>query len=91
MQLVKSLLSSHDDECILSAITTLIFLTTHSSKAEILTSEFISHLIHLSNSTNKRIKNLATVFLTDYCDAEEVMKLRQSIEASTIASTSSHI
>lgn len=81
IQLVLSIISSTDEESLLSALTTLMFLVTDESKNNILNSQFIGQLINLTNSMNKRIKNLALIFLTDYCEPEEVQKIRNTIES----------
>lgn len=66
--LLTRLLSSEDEETIISAITTLIFLITDESKAEITSTQTIKQMILLSRSGNQRIINLTTIFLTDYCE-----------------------
>ncbi|CAK9807993.1 Armadillo repeat-containing protein 7 [Anthophora plagiata] len=65
IQLLTSLLSSKDEDIILSVITSLILLITHETKNEI-TAETVEKISDLSNHENNRIKNLATVFLNDY-------------------------
>ncbi|XP_008547358.1 uncharacterized protein LOC103571118 [Microplitis demolitor] len=58
VQLIKPLLSSDDEQSTLSAITTLMFLVTDTSREQIITPELINQLVYLSNSSNNRIKNL---------------------------------
>ncbi|XP_011304481.1 armadillo repeat-containing protein 7 [Fopius arisanus] len=65
--LVFSLLQSPDEETVLSAITTLMFLITDASRSEIITPAVIGQLEIFKNSTNKRIQNLAIIFLRDHC------------------------
>ncbi|XP_076234989.1 uncharacterized protein LOC143179579 [Calliopsis andreniformis] len=65
IQLLTSLLSSQDEDVLLSTITSLIFLITPESKAQI-TTETIKRISDLSNHESNRIKNLATIFLNDH-------------------------
>ncbi|CAG5095483.1 Similar to Armc7: Armadillo repeat-containing protein 7 (Mus musculus) [Cotesia congregata] len=81
VQLIKPLLSSNDEPSLLSAITTLMFLITETFRAEIITPELINQLVTLSHSSNNRVKNLATIFLQDYCGFNDT-------ETSAVASTS---
>ncbi|XP_057325954.1 armadillo repeat-containing protein 7 [Microplitis mediator] len=71
VQLIKPLLSSDDEQSTLSAITTLMFLVTDTSREQIITPELINQLVFLSNSSNNRIKNLAVIFLQDHCGFNE--------------------
>lgn len=77
VELVSSLLSSQDEDIILSAISTLMFLITSESRNEITSTEIIKRMLELSNDTNIRIKNLAIIFLSDYCEASEVEKIKK--------------
>lgn len=72
--LVSLLLNSHDEGIILSSITTLMFLITPESKDDILSSTIVKRMQDFSNSTNTRIKNLAVIFLTDYCQEHNIEK-----------------
>lgn len=65
IQLLTSLFSSQDEDVLLSAITSLIFLITPESKAEV-TTEIIKKISDLSNHENNRIKNLAIICLNDH-------------------------
>ncbi|XP_034950824.1 armadillo repeat-containing protein 7-like [Chelonus insularis] len=85
-QLILPLIFSNDEESVLSALTTLMFLITNSSKASIVTPDLINRLTELSNSSNKRIKNLVTIFVTDYCDKPE--STLQNTEESSSTDTS---
>ncbi|XP_066599541.1 armadillo repeat-containing protein 7 [Prorops nasuta] len=76
IQLVTSLLSSNDEEIILSSITTLMFLIDTETKNEIVSHEISSLLLNLSNSENKRIKNIATIFLEDFCSSNELERIK---------------
>lgn len=65
-------LSVKQDELILSALTTLMFLVTPQSKTEIASRSIIQQVLQLTSSDNKRIINLATIFLEDYCTTEQI-------------------
>lgn len=75
-QIIASLLTSSDEETVLSAITTLMFLVTPVSKPEITTPEIINLMIHFSKDSNYRVKNLALIFLNDYCSETDVESIR---------------
>lgn len=77
VELVSSLLSSQDEDIVISAISTLMFLITSESRNEITSTEIIKHMLELSCSSNTRIKNLATIFLSDYCEESEVKKIKE--------------
>ncbi|KAL6432509.1 hypothetical protein ACFW04_006824 [Cataglyphis niger] len=76
VKLVSSLLSSQNEDIVLSAISTLMFLITSESRKEITSSEIIKRMLEFSCDTNIRIKNLAIIFLNDYCEASEVEKIK---------------
>jgi len=64
---VVGCLSSHNEETVLNAITTLMNLITPESKEEITSEEITNCMRKLMESTNPRLKNLATIFVEDYC------------------------
>ncbi|KAJ8305968.1 hypothetical protein KUTeg_016513 [Tegillarca granosa] len=75
-------LSSSNEETVLSAITTLMYLMTPASKSEISCTPVIECMIRFSKSSNKRLSNLAHVFLQDYCtktQVEEAEKIHQQL------------
>lgn len=76
VELVSSLFSSQNEDIVLSAISTLMFLITPESRNEITSSEIIKRMLEFSCDTNIRIKNLAIIFLNDYCEASEVEKIK---------------
>lgn len=76
--IISSLLLSSDEETVLSSITTLMFLVTPYSKAEITSPRNINLMINFTDSTNYRLKNLALVFLNDYCDSDDVERVKSS-------------
>ncbi|XP_012235131.2 armadillo repeat-containing protein 7 [Linepithema humile] len=77
VELVSSLLSSQDEDIVLSTISTLMFLITPESRNEITSTEIIKHMLEFSHSDNIRIKNLAAIFLSDYCEESEIEKIKE--------------
>ncbi|KAK7122609.1 hypothetical protein R3I94_019654 [Phoxinus phoxinus] len=78
--LVISCLSSNRDETVLSAITTLMNLTTAASRAETTDSAVVQCMLRFSLTQNPRLRNLASVFLQDYCTREQVDRAREGIQ-----------
>lgn len=72
VQSVIRCLSSQNEETVLSAITTLMYLTTPSSKAEICCLPVVECMLRFSEASNKRLSNLAQVFIQDYCTESQV-------------------
>lgn len=72
IQLISNLLTFSNPEIILNALTTLIFLIDDSIKPKIITGTNISTIIELSQFENTRIKNLAQLFLDDYCSTGQI-------------------
>lgn len=77
INLVSSLLTSNDEQTILSAITTLMFLVTPLSKKKITSPQTIEKIQSFSNNPNKRIKNLADIFLSDYCSQQDLEQAKE--------------
>lgn len=69
--LVINCLSSSNEETVLSAITTLMFLTTPQTQEEITSEPVVDCMERFSTSSNARLSNLAKVFLQDYCKRSE--------------------
>ncbi|XP_033125649.1 armadillo repeat-containing protein 7-like [Anneissia japonica] len=67
VKLLTDCLSNHNEEVVLSAITTLMFLVTPASKPEITAPEIVACMQRFSRSTNCRLSNLATIFMEDHC------------------------
>ncbi|XP_054719543.1 armadillo repeat-containing protein 7-like isoform X1 [Uloborus diversus] len=65
-------LSSRREETVLSAITTLMFLVSPESKADIVNPSVIDCMLRFKDSSNRRLSNLANVFLQDYCSNFEI-------------------
>lgn len=77
VELVSSLLSSEDEDVLLTAITTLMFLVTPESVDEITSHKIIKRMLELSSASQEhmRVKNMATLFLNDYCKMSDVEKI----------------
>lgn len=78
--LVTACLSSHRDETILSAITTLMNLTTEASHSQTTDSAVVQCMLRFSLAQNPRLSNLATVFLQDYCTQDQVDQARELLQ-----------
>ncbi|KAF4106540.1 armadillo repeat-containing protein 7 [Onychostoma macrolepis] len=78
--LVISCLSSNRDETVLSAITTLMNLTTAASRAETTDSAVVQCMLRFSLTQNPRLRNLASVFLQDYCTQQQVDKAQEEMQ-----------
>lgn len=78
IELVSSLLSSEDKDVLLTVITTLMFLVTSESVDEITSSKIIKRMLELSDTLYEhvRVKNMATLFLNDYCKVSDVEKAK---------------
>ncbi|XP_046568982.1 armadillo repeat-containing protein 7-like [Haliotis rubra] len=75
--LVINCLSSPVEETVLSAITTLMYLITNESKQEITALPVVECMLRFSRSLNKRLSNLALVFLQDYCTRSQVQEAQE--------------
>ncbi|RLU14761.1 hypothetical protein DMN91_012648 [Ooceraea biroi] len=76
VELISALLSSEDEDILLSAISSLMFLITSDSRSKIISPEIIKQMMKLSSSENIRIKNLATTFLNN-CEASELESVKE--------------
>jgi len=56
-----------DNAMLIQTITTLIYLVTPASKTEITTSRIRERMTELTKSSDKRVQNLANIFIQDYC------------------------
>ncbi|KAJ6660339.1 hypothetical protein lerEdw1_017762 [Lerista edwardsae] len=73
---VINCLSSSNEETVMSAVTTLMYLTTHQSRQQTTPLPVVECMLRFSLSANRRIQNLATVFLEDYCTPAQVEEAR---------------
>ncbi|XP_071455360.1 armadillo repeat-containing protein 7-like [Hetaerina americana] len=88
VRIVTTCLSTKNIETLLNAITTLQYLTTPKSKSEITSPAIIDSMLRLSKSQNPRIRNLAVIFLEDYCSPEQLSQLDSGINMESMPSTS---
>ncbi|KAL0281465.1 UNVERIFIED_CONTAM: hypothetical protein PYX00_002447 [Menopon gallinae] len=80
--LIQKLLESRNENILISAITTLMFLITPESKREITDINNIKCILKLARGKNRRIKNLAQIFLDDFCSEQEVKAALDILESS---------
>ncbi|XP_061472111.1 armadillo repeat-containing protein 7 isoform X1 [Rhineura floridana] len=73
---VVSSLSSSNEETVMSAVTTLMYLTTPQSRQQITALPVVECMLRFSLSANRRLQNLATVFLEDYCTPLQIEEAR---------------
>lgn len=76
VKLVISCLSRYSEDIVLSTITTLMHLVTKESRTEITSLPVVECMVRLSQSKNSRLRNLATVFLEDYCNDSVIQEAR---------------
>ncbi|NXX31320.1 ARMC7 protein, partial [Nicator chloris] len=69
-------LSSSNEETVVSAVTTLMFLTTPRSRAQTTALPVVECMLRFSLSANTRLSNLASIFLQDYCSPLQVEEAR---------------
>ncbi|KAL3869067.1 hypothetical protein ACJMK2_041794 [Sinanodonta woodiana] len=77
VRLVTRCISSPNEDTVLSAITTLMYLMTPTSKQEITAFPIVECMLRFSQSKNKKLSNLAQVFLEDYCSKEQIQEARR--------------
>ncbi|KAK5851232.1 hypothetical protein PBY51_002041 [Eleginops maclovinus] len=85
ISLVTNCLSNQREETVLSAITTLMNLTTTSSHAEITDPAILQCMLRFSLSESPRLRNLAAVFLKDCCNQEQVARAEQQMQGQQTA------
>ena len=72
---VVSCLSSPDEETVLTALTTLMYLVTPESRRDVTAPPVVDTVVQLSRSSNPRLRNLVQVFLEDYCNFKHLDSL----------------
>ncbi|ELU05208.1 hypothetical protein CAPTEDRAFT_227167 [Capitella teleta] len=70
-------LTSDHEEIVVSAMTTLFYLVTPTTKHVITDVCVIDAMLRFSTSSNRRISNLASLFLQDCCTDDEVRLARE--------------
>ena len=77
--LVTACLSGRREEIVLSAITTLMNLTTPASRPQVTEPAVVQCMLRFSLSESPRLRNLACVFLQDCCTERQVGLAQQSM------------
>ncbi|XP_063265684.1 armadillo repeat-containing protein 7 isoform X1 [Prinia subflava] len=77
-------LSSSNEETVVSAVTTLMFLTTPRSRAQTTALPVVECMLRFSLSANTRLSNLACIFLQDYCSPAQVEEARNLSEHTAV-------
>ncbi|XP_019963363.1 armadillo repeat-containing protein 7 [Paralichthys olivaceus] len=85
ISLVTSCLSSRREETVLSAIVTLMNLTTPVSRSDIAVPAILQCMLRFSLSESPRLRNLAAVFLQDCCTEEQVARAEQQMQGQQTA------
>lgn len=85
IRLVTSCLSNRREETVLSAITTLMNLTTPTSRPQITEPGILQCMLRFSLAESPRLRNLATVFLQDCCSKEQVREVEQQMQGQQTA------
>ncbi|XP_028989084.1 armadillo repeat-containing protein 7 [Betta splendens] len=85
ISLVTNCLSSQREETVLSAVTTLMNLITHSSRSDITNPAILQCMLRFSLSESPRLRNLAAVFLQDCCTEEQVARVEQQMHGQQTA------
>ncbi|XP_034427443.1 armadillo repeat-containing protein 7 [Hippoglossus hippoglossus] len=85
ISLVTNCLSSQREETVLSAITTLMNLTTPRSRSEITVPAILQCMLRFSLSESPRLRNLAAVFLQDCCTEEQVARAERQMQGQQTA------
>ncbi|KAK4322612.1 hypothetical protein Pmani_006643 [Petrolisthes manimaculis] len=76
--IVSECLNSQHPDIVAAALTTLMFLVTPQSKPEITNNSVVRQMVTLTTSDDPRIRNLANIFLVDYCTSEQVLEAKKS-------------
>ncbi|KAJ7987549.1 hypothetical protein DPEC_G00327640 [Dallia pectoralis] len=78
--LITGCLSSRREETVLSAISTLMNLTTPASSAQTTNSAVLQCMLRFSISESPRLHNLATVFLQDCCTEVQLARAEAQMQ-----------
>lgn len=72
--LIINCLSSPNEETVLSAVTTIMYLSSpgSSSHPELTAMPVVQCMLRFSLSANTRLRNLAQIFLEDFCSPGQV-------------------
>lgn len=78
INLIIKCLSRPTEETVLSAVTTLLYLICPETKRDITAVPVVECMLRLAESRNQRIKNLASIFVTDNCDEEIINRAKEA-------------
>ncbi|CAG5132561.1 unnamed protein product [Candidula unifasciata] len=76
IDLVIRCLSRSEEQTVMSAVTTLMYLSTPESKQAITVLPVVECMLRFSECDNKLLANLAQVFLQDYCTPAQIREAR---------------
>lgn len=78
LPLIINCLSSPNEETVLSAVTTLMYLNSPGTRShsELTSLPVVQCMLRFSLSTNTRLRNLAQIFLEDLCSPSQVAEAR---------------
>ncbi|XP_060950969.1 armadillo repeat-containing protein 7 [Limanda limanda] len=86
ISLVTKCLSSPREETVLSAITTLMNLTTPQSRSDVTAPAILQCMLRFSlPESPPRLRSLAAVFLQDCCSQEQVARAQQQMQGQQTA------
>lgn len=76
--LIINCLSSPNEETVLSAVTTIMYLSSAGagSHPELTATPVVQCMLRFSLSANTRLRNLAQIFLEDFCSPSQVAEAR---------------
>ncbi|XP_047689368.1 armadillo repeat-containing protein 7 isoform X2 [Prionailurus viverrinus] len=76
--LIINCLSSPNEETVLSAVTTIMYLSSPGSAShpELTAMPVVQCMLRFSLSANTRLRNLAQIFLEDFCSPSQVAEAR---------------
>lgn len=77
--LIINCLSSPNEETVLSAVTTIMYLSSPGpgSHPELTAMPVVQCMLRFSLSANTRLRNLAQIFLEDFCSPSQVAEARR--------------
>ena len=72
IDLIVKCLSRPIENTVMSAVTALMYLVTPTSKPDITSLPVVECMLRFSQSSNKQLANLASVFLSDICTQQQI-------------------
>ncbi|KAI1886596.1 hypothetical protein AGOR_G00197440 [Albula goreensis] len=83
ISLVTGCLSSRREETVLSAVATLMNLTTAASREHTTSPAVLQCMLRFSLSQSARLRNLACIFLQDCCTPAQVERAERELQGHT--------